>query len=107
MVRRFSPVGAGNRRRWHCGNSVLWWDPYGPDQATLPEHLRRKDVLGSVIQTQIDTTTCRAESRSGARRKPESSQRKGARPNNCVALRRTRFQPVAGNAADSGSHRPF
>ena len=61
VVRRFSAV-IGRQpppvAPWELGP---WWDPFGPDQASLPAELRREDVPGSEIQTYRHYLPCAAQ----------------------------------------------
>jgi len=57
-VRRFSAT-VGRQpppvAPWELGP---WWDPFGPDQASLPASFRREDVPGSEIQTYTHYLPC-------------------------------------------------
>jgi len=61
VVRRFSAL-VGRQPSpvapWELGP---WWDPFGPDQESLPARFRRQDVPGSEIQTYTHYLPCGAQ----------------------------------------------
>ena len=61
VVRRFSAVIGRQPAPVAPWELEPWWDPFGPDQPSLPATFRREDVPGSEIQTYTHYLPCGAQ----------------------------------------------